>query len=82
MAWTLRSISAGASIPARDVADAVEIGATSLEHGSWRDEIPDRLLQRMAREGIWLDPTLVVGEAYALDDLRAEVDVMEKDSSL
>src|ERR1017187_7988999 len=26
---------------ARDVADAVEIGSASIEHGSWRDEIPD-----------------------------------------
>src|ERR1019366_4085549 len=25
---------------ARDVADAVEIGSASIEHGSWRDEIP------------------------------------------
>jgi imidazolonepropionase-like amidohydrolase/ABC-type multidrug transport system permease subunit len=51
---------------ARDVADAVEIGSASIEHGSWRDEIPDNLLERMAREGVYLDPTLVVAEAYAL----------------
>jgi imidazolonepropionase-like amidohydrolase/ABC-type multidrug transport system permease subunit len=51
---------------ARDVADAVEIGSASVEHGSWRDEIPDRLLERMATEGIYLDPTLAVAEAYAL----------------
>jgi imidazolonepropionase-like amidohydrolase len=51
---------------ARDVADAVEIGTASVEHGSWRDEIPDRLLERMARDGIYLDPTLAVAEAYAL----------------
>ena len=51
---------------ARDVADAVEIGSASIEHGSWRDEIPDRLLERMAREGVYLDPTLAVAEAYAL----------------
>ncbi len=51
---------------ARDVADAVEIGSASVEHGSWRDEIPDRLLERMAREGVYLDPTLAVAEAYAL----------------
>jgi imidazolonepropionase-like amidohydrolase/ABC-type multidrug transport system permease subunit len=50
---------------ARDVADAVEIGSASIEHGSWRDEIPDRLLERMARDGVYLDPTLAVGEAYA-----------------
>uniref|UniRef100_Q02CX0 Transport permease protein n=1 Tax=Solibacter usitatus (strain Ellin6076) TaxID=234267 RepID=Q02CX0_SOLUE len=50
---------------ARDVADAIEIGTTSVEHGSWRDEIPDRLLERMAHGGIYLDPTLGVIEAYA-----------------
>jgi imidazolonepropionase-like amidohydrolase/ABC-type multidrug transport system permease subunit len=50
---------------ARDVADAIEIGASSIEHGSWRDEIPDRLLERMAAERVFLDPTLAVGEAYA-----------------
>ncbi|MEO8369948.1 MAG: amidohydrolase family protein [Candidatus Solibacter sp.] len=49
---------------ARDVADAVEIGSASVEHGSWRDEIPDNLLERMAREGVYLDPTLGVAEAY------------------
>jgi imidazolonepropionase-like amidohydrolase/ABC-type multidrug transport system permease subunit len=50
---------------ARDVADALEIGASSVEHGSWRDEIPDRLLERMAQQGVYLDPTLTVAEAYA-----------------
>ena len=50
---------------ARDVADAVEIGAASIEHGSWRDEIPDRLMERMASQGVYLDPTLGVAEAYA-----------------
>jgi imidazolonepropionase-like amidohydrolase/ABC-type multidrug transport system permease subunit len=50
---------------ARDVADAVEIGSASVEHGSWRDQIPDPLLERMAREHVYLDPTLAVGEAYA-----------------
>lgn len=51
---------------ARDVADAVEIGSASVDHGSWRDEIPGNLLERMAREGVYLDPTLAVAEAYAL----------------
>ncbi len=49
---------------ARDVTDAVEIGAASVEHGSWRDRLPDNLLERMAREGVYLDPTLAVAEAY------------------
>ncbi|HJZ95158.1 MAG TPA: amidohydrolase family protein [Candidatus Solibacter sp.] len=50
---------------ARDVADAIEIGAASIEHGSWRDEIPDRLLEKMAADGVYLDPTLGVAGAYA-----------------
>ncbi len=50
---------------ARDVFDAVDIGAASVEQGSWRDELPDSLLERMARERVGLDPTLSVVEAYA-----------------
>jgi imidazolonepropionase-like amidohydrolase/ABC-type multidrug transport system permease subunit len=50
---------------ARDVTDAVEIGSSSIEHGSWRDEIPDAVLERMARQGVYLDPTLAVGQSYA-----------------
>jgi imidazolonepropionase-like amidohydrolase/ABC-type multidrug transport system permease subunit len=50
---------------ARDVTDAVEVGSTSIEHGSFRDELPDKLLERMARQGVYLDPTLDVAEAYA-----------------
>jgi len=49
---------------ARDVTDAVEIGANSIEHGSWRDSIPDAVLEHMARQGVYLDPTLAVAEAY------------------
>ena len=50
---------------ARDVTDAVDSGASSIEHGSWRDEIPDAVLDRMARQGIYLDPTLTVAQSYA-----------------
>ena len=50
---------------ARDVTDAVEAGASSIEHGSWRDSIPDAVLARMAREGIYLDPTMAVAEAFS-----------------
>ena len=50
---------------ARDVTDAVEIGSASIEHGSWRDEIPDAVLEHMARQGIYLDPTLGVAQSYA-----------------
>jgi len=50
---------------ARDVTDAIDIGASSIEHGSMRDEIPDSVLANMARQGIYYDPTLGVTEAYA-----------------
>jgi imidazolonepropionase-like amidohydrolase len=50
---------------ARDVTDAVDIGASSIEHGSLRDEIPDSVLARMAQRGVYYDPTLGVAEAYA-----------------
>ena len=50
---------------ARDVADAVDAGASSIEHGSWRDKIPDAVLAKMAHDGIYLDPTLGVAEAYS-----------------
>jgi imidazolonepropionase-like amidohydrolase/ABC-type multidrug transport system permease subunit len=50
---------------ARDVTDAVEAGASSIEHGSWRDSIPDAVLAKMAREGIYLDPTMAVAEAFS-----------------
>ena len=50
---------------AEDVTDAVEIGATSVEHGSVRDDLPDRVLAKMANDGVYLDPTLSVIEAYA-----------------
>lgn len=49
---------------ARDVTDAVEIGAASVEHGSWHDQLPDNLLERMVKQGVYLDPTLAVIEAY------------------
>jgi len=49
----------------RDVTDAVEAGASSIEHGSWRDKIPDAVLAKMAHDGVYLDPTLAVGEAYS-----------------
>jgi imidazolonepropionase-like amidohydrolase len=50
---------------ARDVTDAVEIGSASIGHGSWRDEVPDAVLERMVRQGAYLTPALGVAEAYA-----------------
>jgi imidazolonepropionase-like amidohydrolase len=50
---------------AADVADAVEIGATSVEHGAWLDELPDSLLERMAARGVYYDPALSAAEGFA-----------------
>ncbi len=47
---------------ARDVIDAVAIGADSIEHGSFRDEIPDATIAEMKAKGIAFDPTLSVVE--------------------
>ncbi|MGH9501030.1 MAG: amidohydrolase family protein [Terriglobales bacterium] len=49
---------------ARDVADAVQAQAGSIEHGSFREPIPDALFDQMARQGTYYDPTLSVGEAF------------------
>jgi imidazolonepropionase-like amidohydrolase/ABC-type multidrug transport system permease subunit len=48
---------------ARDVADAVGAQANSIEHGSFRERIPDTLFEQMRRQGTFYDPTLSVGEA-------------------
>jgi imidazolonepropionase-like amidohydrolase/ABC-type multidrug transport system permease subunit len=49
----------------RDVADAVEFGARSIEHGSGRGEIADELFARMRKGGISLVPALGAWEANA-----------------
>ena len=48
---------------ARDVTDAVEAGASGVEHGSFSDAIPAEVFARMARGGVTYDPTLAVLEA-------------------
>ncbi|HXF27879.1 MAG TPA: amidohydrolase family protein, partial [Bryobacteraceae bacterium] len=52
----------------RDVADALDAGASGIEHGSFRDPISDELFARMKAGNITYDPTLVVAEAF--QDLR------------
>ena len=51
-----------------DVADALDAGASGIEHGSFRDPISDELFARMKAGNITYDPTLVVAEAF--QDLR------------
>jgi imidazolonepropionase-like amidohydrolase len=48
----------------RDVSDAVQAKANSVEHGSFRERIPDAIFDQMARQGTYYDPTLSVGEAF------------------
>ena len=49
---------------ASDVAEAVQAQANSIEHGSFRDAIPDSTFDQMAHQGTFYDPTLSVGEAF------------------
>jgi len=47
---------------ARDVADALDAGANGIEHGSFREDIPETLFARMKQQGVTYDPTLSVVE--------------------
>lgn len=49
---------------ARDVADALSVGADGIEHGSAREALPDALFVQMKQHGVTYDPTLSVMEAY------------------
>ncbi|MEO8028633.1 MAG: amidohydrolase family protein, partial [Bryobacteraceae bacterium] len=49
-----------------DVADAIEAGTRTIEHGSMRDIIPDTLFEKMKQQGIAYDPTLSVAEAFVM----------------
>jgi imidazolonepropionase-like amidohydrolase len=53
----------------QDVREAIEAGVAGIEHGSFREPIPDDMFAAMARRGIAYDPTLSVLEAFS--DLRA-----------
>ncbi|MEO7142542.1 MAG: amidohydrolase family protein [Bryobacteraceae bacterium] len=45
-----------------DVADALDANVNGIEHGSFRDAIPAELFDRMKRQGVAYDPTLLVVE--------------------
>lgn len=49
---------------AKDVVDAVAVGADSVEHGSMIDDIPDGTIAEMKSKGIAFDPTLSVVEGF------------------
>jgi len=61
----------------RDVTDAVEAQANSIEHGSFRERIPDSLFDQMARQGTFYDPTLSMGEALK-DFAAGKTDLLER----
>ena len=50
---------------ARDVADALSVGADGIEHGSFREAIPEALFDEMRAHGTTYDPTLAVAEAFS-----------------
>lgn len=62
---------------ARDVSDALDAGADSIEHGSFRDEIPTALLDEMVAQKSFYDPTLSVGEAFR-DVAAGKADLLKR----
>ena len=48
----------------RDVEDALKAGVNGIEHGSFRERIPDSDFAFMAKNGVTYDATLSVGEAF------------------
>ena len=61
----------------RDVIDAVALGADSIEHGSFRDEIPDATIAEMAAKDIAFDPTLSVVEGLT-DFSQGKTDLLKR----
>ncbi len=61
----------------RDVIDAVSLGADSIEHGSFRDQIPDATIAEMKTRGIALDPTLSVVEGLS-DFAKGKGDLLKR----
>ena len=49
----------------RDVTDALDAKVDGIEHGSFRERIPDELFARMKAQGTAYDPTLAVSEAFS-----------------
>jgi imidazolonepropionase-like amidohydrolase/ABC-type multidrug transport system permease subunit len=61
----------------RDVIDAVALGADSIEHGSFRDEIADATIAEMAAKDIAFDPTLSVVEGFT-DFSEGKTDLLKR----
>ena len=62
---------------ARDVTDAVSLGVDSIEHGSFRDDIPDTTIAAMKAKGIAFDPTLSVVEGLS-DFAKGKTDLLKR----
>ena len=62
---------------ARDVTDAVSLGADSIEHGSFRDEVPDATIAEMKAKAIAYDPTLCVVEGLS-DFAKGKTDLLKR----
>jgi imidazolonepropionase-like amidohydrolase len=62
---------------AADVTDAVALGADSIEHGSYIDEIPDATIAEMKAKGICFDPTLSVVEGFT-DFSKGDTHLLER----
>jgi imidazolonepropionase-like amidohydrolase/ABC-type multidrug transport system permease subunit len=61
----------------RDVTEAVQAQANSIEHGSFRELIPDAVFDQMALRGTFYDPTLSVGEAFK-DFVAGKTDLLKR----
>jgi imidazolonepropionase-like amidohydrolase/ABC-type multidrug transport system permease subunit len=61
----------------RDGVDAVQARADSIEHGSFRETIPDALFDQMARQETFYDATLSVGEAFK-DFAGGRIDLLKR----
>ncbi len=61
----------------QDVIDAVSLGADSIEHGSFRDEIPDATIAEMKAMRIAFDPTLSVVEGLS-DFAKGKTDLLRR----
>jgi imidazolonepropionase-like amidohydrolase len=59
------------------VADAVRVQANSIEHGSFREKIPDAVFEQMAKQGTFYDPTLSAGEAIK-DFAAGKTDLLKR----
>ena len=62
---------------ARDVADAAQAQANSIEHGSFRERIPDTVFEQLAKQGTFYDPTLSGGEAFK-DFVAGKTDLLKR----